>query len=192
MGCARQAPYGASVCGVAQCGDGFWCFTTLECEDGNTVSGDGCSATCELDLQGAGSQTCDGSVTLGLPRVRAVLSDSVLRIASAAGDFVGGSDLGASCAPAAGPEAVYLIDVDVPSRLELSAGNAEVLSVRRAAAADCGTEELGCATGVPTATLGLNLDLPLPGRYAIILDREEPTLATTSAYTLDAELQPLP
>ncbi|MCW5832280.1 MAG: DUF4215 domain-containing protein [Labilithrix sp.] len=42
------------------CGDGFFVpSATEECDDGNTVSGDGCSATCKLEPLAA-ADTCPG------------------------------------------------------------------------------------------------------------------------------------
>jgi cysteine-rich repeat protein len=189
----QQPVSGSAVCGAPACGDGFLGFTPLECEDGNTVSNDGCSDVCLIDAQGAGGATCLAPATLNLPRIRNVLGGSVVSLAAFQGDFAAGSDLGASCATAAGPEAVYVIDIAVPSSLAVSATNAEALSIRRAGASDCGalTDELGCTAGLPTATLGLTLDSVQPGRYSIILDREEPSAATTTTYTGDVIVTPL-
>ena len=44
---------------VARCGDGI-VDPGEECDDGNNVSGDGCSATCEYDFD-AGGGGCDAS-----------------------------------------------------------------------------------------------------------------------------------
>ena len=75
------------------------------------------------------------------------------------------------------------------SRVELTAENSEVLSVRRASAADCGSEELDCVSGVASEPLKLALELE-PGRYAVILDREEPSSATTPDYIVELLLNP--
>ena len=183
---------GQAVCGSPVCGDGFLGFMPLSCEDGNMDSGDGCSSTCEFDAQGPGSATCSDLVTLNLPRIRGVLDDSVHLYGGATGDFVAGSDLDASCSAAAGPEAVYVFELTAPSPVQITAENAEVLSLRRAEVASCGTEEVDCVTGAPTGSLVLDFAELEAGRYAVILDREEPTLATTSTYVFDVMVGPTP
>ena len=189
----------AAICGESACGDGLLSFEPLECDDGNSASDDGCSAVCEPDLQGPGAASCEAPTTLNLPRMRqkfetahhrhpprmrAILDDSVFSLASGAGDFVDGSDLSASCSDAAGPEAVYWFELLVPSYVKISAQNAEVLSLRRAGDTDCGTEELGCIAGSASSALELPFELEA-GRYAVIADREEPTLAATPSYVVD-------
>jgi cysteine-rich repeat protein len=189
-GSACQEPVsGTAVCGSPECGDGFLGFEFIECEDGNTEPNDGCSATCQADVQGAGSATCDAQVMLNLPRIRG-FNDATLSYAMATGDFVAGSDLDASCSPAKGAEAVYVIDLTARSHVELTAENSEVLSVRRAVANDCGSEELACATNAPESPITIELDLE-PDRYAIILDREQPTAAISPTYTLTVVIEPL-
>lgn len=48
--------------GTAGCGNGFFETSTMEqCEDGNTMAGDGCSATCRFEI--AGSITDNGDMT---------------------------------------------------------------------------------------------------------------------------------
>jgi cysteine-rich repeat protein len=179
------------ICGVPACGDGYLGEMPLVCEDGNTEAGDGCDASCMIELQGPGGETCDAPATLELPRMRDLSSSNVLRYANAEGDFAGGDDLGASCAEADGPEAVYLIDLPEPSIVELNAGNADVMSLRRAGTSDCGTEELGCATTM--ANGGIELDVTVPaGRYAIILDRLEPSPRTTPDYSIGVVIRPQP
>jgi cysteine-rich repeat protein len=58
-------------CQVAVCGDGSTTFDE-QCDDGNTVSGDGCSALCEREFCGDGirqpalGEECDdGNIVLG-------------------------------------------------------------------------------------------------------------------------------
>jgi cysteine-rich repeat protein len=181
---------GGPVCGVPACGDGFLGFDPLLCEDGNTVSGDGCSASCEFDGQGPGGATCDAPAVLNLPRTRGIFDGSVWRMGFGIGDFVAGSDLGAGCSAAPGPEAVYVFEIDATSRVSIAATNAEVLSLRRAGATDCGTEELQCVTGTPDAALEIELETLEPGRYVIVLDREEPSAATTADYSVDVVIEP--
>jgi cysteine-rich repeat protein len=188
----QEASGRTPICGVPACGDGFLGFTPFECEDGNTASNDGCSATCQFDAQGAGGVDCDSPVTLNLPRIRGVANEAVLRMAIASGDFVAGSDLSASCAAGAGPEAVYVFELAEPSSIKVTAGNAEVLSVRRAPLTDCGSEEIACTAGPASDALTLDLGLVEPGRYAILLDREEPTTAATPTYSIDVVATPPP
>jgi len=180
-GLACQDEGGAGpVCGTPACGDGFLGYRFLECDDGNSVSGDGCSSTCEPDDQGGGGATCAEATTLALVRVR-LSTDSTTVLASARGVMVPGSDASASCAATAGPEAFYAIDVAAPSRLELGAGGAESVSV----VAACGGPELGCAGATPPAISMLTIDRVEPGRYVIVVDRAEPSAATSGDYTLE-------
>ena len=46
LGCVCMEHYGGEDCTTAVCGDGFIVYGQEECDDGNTVSGDGCSSTC--------------------------------------------------------------------------------------------------------------------------------------------------
>ncbi len=183
-----------AICGAPSCGDGFLSFEPLECEDGNTVPDDGCSADCQVDAQGPGGETCSAPVTLNLPPIRGLFDSSVWHYAVASGDFVGGSDEGATCASADGPEAVYVFDLDAPGHVEITAQNAEVLSLREAGASDCGSasDELGCTSGAASDALLLDFEVLPVGRYAVILDREQPTSASTDTYTLDVVVDPAP
>jgi cysteine-rich repeat protein len=181
----------AATCGEPACGDGLLSFDPLDCEDGNDVSGDGCSTTCKADRQGAGSDTCATPTQLNFPAMRGTVDDGVFSHALAAGTFIAGSELTSSCAEAAGPEAVYVIELDQPQFAQLSAEEADVLSVRRAGESDCGTEELACAVATGAFPVSLTLDLE-PGRYSIIVDRNEPTLAMGADYSLSASIRPPP
>ncbi len=173
-----------AICGEQACGDGLLSFEPLECDDGNGDSGDGCSSVCEPDAQGGGGASCEAPVTLNLPRMRNILDPGVFSYAIGTGELVGGSDLGAGCATAAGPEAVYVFELAVASHVDIATEGADVVSVRRAGATDCGTEELACAMDTASSKPGLALQLE-PGRYSVILDREEPTLAPTPSYLVD-------
>jgi cysteine-rich repeat protein len=183
---------GEAICGTPVCGDGYLGFIPFMCEDSNTQSGDGCSETCAVDAQGAGSSTCSDPVTLNLPRSRGILDDGLFFYAGGMGDFVAGSDLDASCSAAAGPEVVYVFELPVASQVDISGQNGEVLSLRRAEVASCGTEELDCVTGDPSSALALSFPMLEAGRYAIVLDREEPTAATTDSYVVDVFATPIP
>jgi cysteine-rich repeat protein len=184
----QDADDDTATCGERSCGDGLLSFEPLECDDGNGDSGDGCSSLCELDQQGAGSASCEAPMTLNLPRMRDILDAGEFSYAVGAGELVDGSDLSAGCATAAGPEAVYVFELPVASRIEIATEGADVVSLRRAGATDCGTEELACAVDIATNQPTLTLQLE-PGRYSVILDREEPTLATTPSYLVDVFVQ---
>src|SRR5690348_5757258 len=59
---------GAARLPAATCGDGF-VEGTEECDDGNTTSGDGCSATCQLENTSA---ICDGIPAVAGTAIKAV------------------------------------------------------------------------------------------------------------------------
>ncbi len=173
------------ICGAPSCGDGYLSFDPLQCDDGNSMPDDGCSDSCEIDMQGPGGATCAEPATLNLPPVRGILSGELWHMAYGTGDFVAGDDEVASCATADGPEAIYVFEIDRPYQVEITAQNAEVLSVRRAGASDCGTDELKCVSGTADSALALTFPSLDPGRYAILLDRENPTSATSDTYNVD-------
>ncbi|MCB9627364.1 MAG: DUF4215 domain-containing protein [Sandaracinaceae bacterium] len=58
--CGTNQPFVCEVTNV--CGDGFR-SSTETCDDGNTVSGDGCSATCTAESVSCGDQRIQGSET---------------------------------------------------------------------------------------------------------------------------------
>ncbi len=177
------------TCGERVCGDGLLSFDPLECDDGNEVSGDGCSAECMLDAQGPGGASCDAPALLNLPRMRGILSDTTLPYGVGQGTFVAGSELDSGCSSAAGPEAVYVFELSEPGHVEIAAENTEVLSLRLAGDSDCGSEEIECLTGPAADPLTLEVDLQA-GRYALILDREDPSEATTDEYTVTVVVTP--
>jgi cysteine-rich repeat protein len=187
--CVEDAT-GANTCRADACGDGFLPYGGLDCDDGNTADGDGCSSTCEPMDEGAGGADCASAVTLGFPRVRWLSSESIY-LAGAGGDVVAGSDLAPGCATGAGPEAVYVVDLPVRASLDVSATGVDDVSVRSADAA-CGLPELGCTAGSATAS-SVDLSLPdlAPGRYLVLLDRESPSAATAAAYSLVLMATPL-
>src|SRR2546425_785705 len=67
-------PIDHSVAGAQTCGNGV-VEGTEECDDGNTTSGDGCSATCQLENTSA---ICAGIPTVGGTAIKAVLVASGL------------------------------------------------------------------------------------------------------------------
>ena len=177
LGCQDEGG-AAPVCGP--CGDGFLGFGLFACDDGNLTPGDGCSASCEVDEQSAGGASCADATTLRLVRTR--VGAGVFDYAMARGDMVAGSDVGASCATATGPEAVYAFDLAVAGDVEISATGADALSLRAADGTACGAE-LACAAAAGTPSLsapGL-----AAGSYLVVVDRTEPSAATGPAYTVE-------
>ncbi|KNC47314.1 uncharacterized protein AMSG_11783 [Thecamonas trahens ATCC 50062] len=47
--CSNQDPAAPTLCTPVPCGDGTWVPDVEECDDGNTMSGDGCSSACKLE-----------------------------------------------------------------------------------------------------------------------------------------------
>jgi len=157
----------APVCGEARCGDGYIGFGWFDCDDGNTTSGDGCSDECTYDEQGPGAATCADAPELRLIPGRIVAPDLIL-YGTGAGTLAGGSDLGASCATAAGPEVVYRVNVP-PGLAHLTVGGAGLDTISLVPASD------GCAAiasvGLCAAGAALEIDDPAPGDYFVVGDR---------------------
>lgn len=180
---------GGPVCGFSECGDGILGYGLLACDDGNTAAGDGCSATCLLQEQGPGGATCDAAAELYLVATR-FGRDEVYPYAIGHGDFVADSDLDASCASAAGPEALFVFELHDASEVSVYATDVDVLTVRREGAGDCSGEELVCTSEATTGQTAEFASLE-SGRYLLILDRTVPSSHTTSHYEVEVFAQPL-
>lgn len=171
------------VCGTEVCGDGFVGYGILECDDGNTEGGDGCSASCELEEQSLGPSTCAAPAPLSLPRTRL---DGVVGYGVAAGELSAVASPTASCAPGPGAEAVVLVELTAAARVEVGAERADVIAVRREGTGACDGEELACGT----AASGIVLDPLEAGRYVVVVHGNG-AAAAGSSYLLHVVADPL-
>ncbi len=113
------------------------------CDDGNTASGDGCSATCTADGAPKSAQMCPGQPV-------AVWKATPVALAGSTAGYI---DLhGASCYDALGPDRVYAITPQADGVLAIDAsfdqGFNAVVSVRRDCAANA--SELLCQDTLAT------------------------------------------
>jgi cysteine-rich repeat protein len=132
--------------------------TGEECDDGNTASNDGCSATCALESGGA-EDLCGGA-----PLALATTGASTLYTAHVAGTTAKlFNHYGASCGGGSGADAVYVITPPRTGRAvaRVTAGFDAVLSVRTGC--DDPKTELGCnSTSAPAADAGAGTTLAFP------------------------------
>jgi len=59
LGCTDSCTYETSECVAPYCGDGYL-NTGEQCDDGNNINGDGCSATCTTEISGGGNSGSGG------------------------------------------------------------------------------------------------------------------------------------
>lgn len=166
-GSGRYQAADAGVAVLAGCGDGV--VTAAEaCDDGNHVSGDGCSATCTLEVQGVGGEWCTDAVRLNLVPVEGGAWGAT---ASGSGTFR--SDFTPlSCT--LGSELTYRITLPFRGRLATHTDSPLLVSVRPAAR--CADLELLCGRIDSTTTLPA-------GDYVIAVGNENGS--ATFSYTLD-------
>lgn len=113
-----------------------------QCDDGNTVAGDGCDAVCQLEPL-AGNDVCPGHAlalagTGAEPRTATVTSDTTA-LASNYGGTCGGS----------GHDAVYVVTPDIGGTLTVGLGAGYPATLyARSSCADAATE-LGCDKASP-------------------------------------------
>jgi len=94
---------------VGSCGDGVVAGAE-ECDDGNGSPGDGCSATCRLEDQGAGGESCTTARALALVPIAGGRVGAV-----ASGDTTGASDNSSSgCGGSPGPDHIYSVTLLSP------------------------------------------------------------------------------
>ena len=129
-----------------------------ECDDGNSASGDGCSAACSLESNGPADLCAGALVSLTKEDASTLYTGKVN--AATTGLF---NHYTSSCGGGTGADAVYRIEPPMTGRAtaRVSAAFAAILSVRTTCAND--KTELGCAEVPPSgADAGANTELSFP------------------------------
>jgi cysteine-rich repeat protein len=168
-----------------------------ECDDGNTLSGDGCDATCRLEDQGPGGETCfDRKVLQLVPTSAASLS------ASATGDLSLASDNFTCSLDTAGNGAsdqVFAFGLDATSDVSISAGPTAgpgnlILSVRGVGGRSC-PDTAGEISCVDDSDYGGSETIALPalpaGIYYVFVDQND-YFPNPGPYRLEVSVTPLP
>jgi cysteine-rich repeat protein len=153
-----------AACG-GTCGDG----TVLgieQCDDGNTVDGDGCSATCVLE---------DDTFCATLPP---------LAIGANVGSTVNGTNaFSAACIPDGGPERGFAFTAPQSGTLYLTLDAATNLGIHVELGCGSFATELACADDAPAGQLeAIVLPLPSGAPVSVFVDGNAP--ATAGDFTL--------
>ena len=127
------------------------------CDDGNTQSGDGCSATCAIESAGP-ADVCDG-VTLDLAQEDASTLYKARVTGSTAKLF---NHYGASCGGGSGADAVYRIvpPMTGSATARVTAEFDAIVSVRTSC--NDGKTEIGCSDGTSAGDAGAGAVLSFP------------------------------
>lgn len=161
-----EDPDCAEACGLVECGDGLQTGPE-ECDDGGVVDGDGCSATCKLELD---------VFCATLPPL--VLGSSLGSNAD------GTNGLGSSCITAGGREVAY----------EFTALEGGILTVGVTSSAGIGFFVLdGCGGGVPElgcSTSGVEAGVSLDAGQTVTVVVDGASPADVGDFTLDATFVP--
>lgn len=153
---------------AAACGNGA-VDTGEECDDGNTASGDGCSATCAIERDPT-SYTCPGK-TLRLESAAAGPRTLKLRgtTAPAAGETLPASKF-SSCGSAA-PDVVYQVTSDIDGWLTATVAGGQFNGAVSLRAACPGTSDLACdESGSGNAPDTLHAAMNKETSYFVIVD----------------------
>ncbi|MBN9165704.1 MAG: hypothetical protein BGO98_04950 [Myxococcales bacterium 68-20] len=166
---------------AATCGNGE-VEAGEDCDDGNVVDGDGCSAICELEALASG---CPGT-PFPLKGTDESRTGSVTGDTSAAKHTLESK----TCGGSNGKDVVYALESDVAGRADvrLSAEWAAILSVRKAC--DDSASETSCKA-VPATGGQAELAVPLAakGRLFLIVDG---VAGQSGKFDLDVTVSPSP
>lgn len=151
------------------------CDTDSErCDDGNRDSGDGCSATCEIEDQGQGGESCADPERLNLV---ATPDGTLIALARAEIDIDEMfDDTRSSCGSGAGrPDIVYQIDLAVAGELMIAVSPSFgdlIIALRGADGAACVVPEgeVTCSDQGP-ANFAETIGVSVPdGTYFLLID----------------------
>lgn len=173
---------------TAFCGNGYAEYPE-ECDDGNTLDGDGCSSTCTIEGDTSLWSECPG------------VGYRVATTGSFAGDTStlkngGGSALACGTSSGsnsgAGPNAVYAITPEITGALKLDLladyPNA-LLHVRRECAGTTNTSQYDCVAATEKLT-PLTMTVPVFAEQTIFAFVDSSATANSGLYTLNATLTP--
>lgn len=182
----------------ALCGDGVK-QTPETCDDGNTVSGDGCSATCAFEALPAGADACPGApITFTGP------ADGAKTFHAFANTINATSDVGTTCAVAGKKDVVYRFNVPSPGYLTATvAGDFNTaLSLRKACTVDTGTtiatadaNNVACTNVDKSNATAETLNAPIEANtdYFLVVKgggSSSLTWLSEGTFTLDAAIRP--
>lgn len=151
------------------------------CDDGNTKSDDGCSATCALESAFEGD-ACPGKALVLAPATGGLLHASVS--GTTAGAF---NHYGSACGGGSGPDVVYTFTPASSGKavVKLTAAFSAIVSAR--SSCDVSTSEVKC-TDVPSSEGGVTtMELPVFGGtpVSIIIDGYA---GSNGTFTLDVDV----
>ncbi len=147
--------------GGAVCGDSLL-QAPEECDDGNTVSGDGCSSNCLIETL-APEDECPG-VTLALSPAGAG-SES----ASVAGDTTGlFHDVSGSCGGGSGADAIYVVTPSYTGSMTVSLNAA--FDTLLYVGTSCGGSDQGCSNNPGLGNESIQLPVVAGTAYTVVVD----------------------
>lgn len=164
---------------TAVCGNGK-AESPEECDDGNVISNDGCSATCTLE---------DKSTTSACPGMGYRLGAGTASFAGDTASMTNGGGSATGCVSSgSGPNAIYAITPKVSGNLALSllaTYEGALLHVRR----ECSDNatQTDCA-GSSTALVPLTTNLPVTAEQTVFVFVDGASSSAKGLYTLDATL----
>ncbi len=173
--------------GETSCGDGV-AAVPEQCDDGNTVAGDGCSPSCQLEAVGAGAGKCPGQpyTIVGDPNGPKTVSfaGDVSQLANTMGAF--------GCSGALGPDQVYALTPTTSGAItvQLVATYGEAVLHVRGECFSSGTE-LDCKEQ-PLADKPVKTTFPVTAQstYFVFVDTDTTKALASGAYRLDVTLAP--
>jgi len=172
------------VIDATACGDGTSQWPE-QCDDGNTVAGDGCSPTCTLETPLSAAGKCPGAtytfVGGAAPRTVSFSGDTSTLAST-------GSSLG--CSSAGGKDQVYAITPTTSGSLK-SVLRASYPDAQLHARRECFTSQtqLDCRVQ-PAASVPLEMTIPVVADSTYFVFVDSATSSPGGAYTLDVTLSP--
>jgi len=149
-------------CELALCGDGTQ-SPTEECDDGDLVGGDGCSATCELELD----VFCD------------TLTPLVLGV-DPSDNIDGTNAFSSSCIPAGGRERAFSFTAVADGTLSVSVASAFDVGVYVLLGCSASATEAACSAD------GASIDVPLLAGTEVTVVVDGATAADVGAFSISA------
>jgi cysteine-rich repeat protein len=167
------------------CGDGLAQYPE-QCDEGNTTSGDGCSATCQLEVPLSAPGKCPGATyafagSLAGPKTVSFAGDVSLLASTA-------SSVG--CTSAGGKDQVYAITPSISGALR-SVLTASYPGAQLHARRECFTSstQLDCRVQ-PLASVPLEMTMPVVAQNTYFIFVDSDSSSPGGPYTLDLTLSP--